>query len=394
MTFLGKIHDDGLRRGLAKIESLLLDIPRTTMAAGKPSTHASAESSSQAPPWRLPRYLAGCYLLLVVYASLHPFSGWQSPGLSPFVFLEAAWPRYWTGFDLAINIAAYLPLGFLLAPALKTRHGQAFAALQAFMWGTLTSFSIETLQSFLPSRVPSSLDLLCNGIGTGVGAILATWYGATFFASINDIQRQFLARLPHSEYGLVLTGLWMITQLSPETVLFGSGDLRQLFSIVPPVPYAAHSFFAMETGIIICNMLAVGLLIRTFLLPRANAYLAMLGFFLLALSIRTLGAIILIGPQSAFAWLSPGAGLGLMLGGALLLGSQLLPRPARIALAGLALMAGTVLVNITPFNPYSVAALTAWRQGHFLNFNGLTRLTASFWPFLSLPYLILLGRRI
>lgn len=364
------------------------------MAAGKSSSHASADGPPQTSPWRLPRYLAGCYLLLVIYASLHPFSGWQSPGLSPFVFLEAAWPRYWTWFDLSINIAAYLPLGFLLAPALKTRHGHAFAALLAFLWGTLTSFAIETLQSFLPSRVPSSLDLLCNGIGAGLGAILAVWFGTTFFASINDIQRQFLARVPHSEYGLVLTGLWMITQLSPETVLFGSGDLRQLFSIVPPVPYAAHSFFAMETGIIICNMLAVGLLIRTFLLPRANAYLAMLGFFIFALSIRTLGAIILIGPQSAFAWLSPGAGLGLMLGGALLLGSQLLPRPARIALAGLALMAGTVLVNITPFNPYSVAALTAWRQGHFLNFNGLTRLTASFWPFLSLPYLILLGRRI
>ena len=50
---------------------------------------------------------------------------------------------------------------------------------------------------------------------------------------------------------------------------------------------------------------------------------------------------------------------------------------------GFALMAGTVLVNITPFNPYSVAALTAWRQGHFFNFNGLTRLTAANSSFLS-----------
>lgn len=32
-------------------------------------------------------------------------------------------------------------------------------------------------------------------------------------------------------------------------------------------------------------------------------------------------------------------------------------------------MAGTVLVNVTP-NPYSEIALEAWRQGHFLNFNG------------------------
>jgi hypothetical protein len=57
-------------------------------------------------------------------------------------------------------------------------------------------------------------------------------------------------------------------------------------------------------------------------------------------------------------------------------------------------MAGTVLVNLAPTNPYSAAALAAWRQGHFLNFNGLTRLVASFWPFIALPYLLLLGRRL
>ncbi len=388
------MHDDEFHGAPTKIESPLPHIPRTTMAAGKPPSQAPAEDRPPVAPWRLPRYLACCYLFLIIYASLHPFSGWQSPGLSPFVFLEAAWPRYWTGFDLAINIAAYLPLGFLLASALATRNGHAFAVFLAFALGTLTSLAIETLQSFLPSRVPSSLDLVCNGIGTGFGALLATWFGKTVFVKVDDIQRQFLTRIPHSEYGLVLTGLWMITQLSPETVLFGSGDLRLLFGIVPPVPYAAHSFFAMETGIIICNMLAVGLLIRTFLPPKGPVYTVLLGFFLFALFIRTVGAVILIAPQSAFAWLSPGAGLGLVLGGTLLLVSQFLPRPIRIALAGLALMAGTVLVNITPINPYSVAALTAWRQGHFLNFNGLTRLTASFWPFLSLPYLLLLGRRI
>ena len=31
----------------------------------------------------LARYLALAYVLLVVYASLHPFSGWRDLGLSP-----------------------------------------------------------------------------------------------------------------------------------------------------------------------------------------------------------------------------------------------------------------------------------------------------------------------
>ena len=46
-----------------------------------------------------------------------------------------------------------------------------------------------------------------------------------------------------------------------------------------------------------------------------------------------------------------------------------------------------------PPNPYSAAALAAWRQGHFLNFNGLTRWIATLWPFLTLPFLLLTTRR-
>lgn len=48
----------------------------------------------------------------------------------------------------------------------------------------------------------------------------------------------------------------------------------------------------------------------------------------------------------------PGATLGLLSGGALLAVAPPAPVSLRIALAGLALMAGTVLVNITPPNPY------------------------------------------
>jgi hypothetical protein len=70
-----------------------------------------------------------------------------------------------------------------------------------------------------------------------------------------------------------------------------------------------------------------------------------------------------------------------------------LPPVAGLMIAALALMAGTVLVNLAPPNPYSLAALATWRQGHFLNFNGLTRLVGILWPFLTLPFLLLTTRR-
>ncbi|TMH54174.1 MAG: teicoplanin resistance protein VanZ, partial [Betaproteobacteria bacterium] len=44
-------------------------------------------------PSTLARYLFVAYLPLVVYASLHPFSGWRDRGLPPFAFLTAPFPR-------------------------------------------------------------------------------------------------------------------------------------------------------------------------------------------------------------------------------------------------------------------------------------------------------------
>jgi hypothetical protein len=50
------------------------------------------------------------------------------------------------------------------------------------------------------------------------------------------------------------------------------------------------------------------------------------------------------------------------------------------------------VVNLAPENPYLVAALKVWRHGHYVSFNGMTRLLSALWPFLTLGYLILLGR--
>jgi VanZ family protein len=364
------------------------------MPSPTPTAESPPDNKRASPSTLLPRYLALAYMALIVYASLHPFSGWRDPGVSLFAFLDAAWPRYWTVFDLAINVLAYLPQGFFVTLALHRLPGRWTPAFTALLLGALISFCLESLQTWLPSRVASNLDLSCNTVGSGIGALFALWHGERFFSRAAQLQQNLLAPNPHAELGLVLIGLWLLTQLSPETILFGAGDLRHLLEITPAVPYAAPSFFAIETGIIVCNAVAIGLITRALLADRNSPYLVLTVFFAIALSIRTLAAAILVDPLHAFVWLTPGAGLGLMIGGAMLSLLLLLPASLRIALAGLALMAGTVLVNLAPPNPYSDIALATWRQGHFLNFNGLTRLVASLWPFLALPCLTVLGRRI
>jgi hypothetical protein len=111
----------------------------------------------------------------------------------------------------------------------------------------------------------------------------------------------------------------------------------------------------------------------------------------LALVVKTFAFAVVMRAENVFAWLTPGAQLGLAVGIALAMVALWLPRTARLALAAMLLMAATVLVNLAPPNPYFAATLKVWEQGHFLNFNGLTRLVSAAWPFAALGYLVYLA---
>jgi len=123
--------------------------------------------------------LAQAYFVLIVYASLYPFTGWHHQGIAAWEFLWSPLPRYWTGFDVTANVAGYAPLGFLLALvfARPEAAGRAPAnwlpILAASLTGALVSLTMEALQTFLPSRVPSNVDLALNTAGTLAGALLA-----------------------------------------------------------------------------------------------------------------------------------------------------------------------------------------------------------------------------
>ena len=344
-------------------------------------------------PILLSRYLALAWAGLVVYASLHPFAGWRDTGVSPMAFLEGGWPRYWTVFDLVANVAVYLPLGFFLTLALSSLPWRFSAPILAVLLTGGVSFGLETAQTWLPSRVPSNLDLVCNTLGGLFGALWAQHVGPRVFARLAALEHRLIAPIPHAELGLTLLGLWLFVPLSPETLLFGAGDLRQIFGLTGALPFAAESFVMIEATITAFNVVAVGLIVRMLCARLLFAYLIVPLFLLLSLVVATLAAAVLVSPADALAWLTPGARLGLIFGGAILAVTIALPATPRLIITALTLMAGTVLVNMAPPNPYSDAALAVWRQGHFLNFNGLTRLVATLWPFLTIPFLLLTTRR-
>jgi VanZ family protein len=340
----------------------------------------------------LPRTLAIAYALLIAYACLNPFTGWRDPGLPLFDFLAAPWPRYYTGLDLAFNVLGYVPLGFVLAPALATRMRPGWATLAAILLAAGLSFGLETLQNLLPSRVASNVDLGCNTLGALVGALAGARWGPRLFDRRGTLQRWRQRRMVAGglgDAGLILFGLWLLAQFAPDTVLFGTGDLRHLLDLPAPLGFDPGRQMRVEAAIAVTNMLAVGLLARHSM--RGPHIVGILLLLVLGLAARSLAAVTMLQPPDPWRWATPGAQAGQLVGAGLLLLALPLPGRVRHLFIGLCLLAASALANLLPENPYDPLASAALR-GHFLNFHGLAGLTASVWPYLALAYLGALGR--
>ena len=340
----------------------------------------------------LPRHLSIAYALLVVYACLNPFSGWRETGLPLLDFLSAPWPRYYRGVDLVLNVLGFLPLGFVMVPAMPSRLARGTCVLLTVLLCSLLSLGLETLQNFLPTRVPSNVDLGCIALGALLGALAGAHVGHDLFDRRGWLHRWRMRRILRGhlgDTGLMLLALWLFTQLAPESLLFGSGDLRNLLALPTPLPFSAPQFLRLEAGITASHLLAVGLLARAMMREPSPWSIGML--VLLGLAAKTLAASSFFVPGQPFNWFTPGAALGLAIGIPLLGVGLLLPRLLAQILAGIALLVATALVNLAPDNPYVLVNAPLLNQGHFLNFHGATLLVASLWPFLALAYLGLLG---
>jgi VanZ family protein len=362
------------------------------------------------PPTPLPLYLSLGYALLIVYASLYPLTGWRDSGASPTDFLFAGWPRYNTVFDMATNLAAYMPLGFTLATALR-RHFSAPAAIAlTVLLGGGLSLALEFTQNYLPNRVASNLDLGGNTLGALLGALAGAWCGQRAIDGLRHAHWPATRR--GVEAGLLLVGLWLLLQFDLTILSYGAGDLRNWLDMPSPEDFSASGFQRTEALIAASGVLA-GLLLAGLVAPSRHPLrrgerllldrlvaqllhqrrLFPLSLLLLGLAARTLAYALMMEPQAALAWATPGCLSGLAGGALLWLAASFVHPNAQRALAALALLAATALVNLAPTNPYLENVLQGWHPGQFLNFHGLTHFVATLWPYLTLPWLVLDHRR-
>jgi len=343
----------------------------------------------------LARYSLAALAILIVYASLHPFHGWAARGAGPFAYLQAAMPKYVSGFDVTVNLVGYAAFGFLVVAALQPVRHQIWAALLATLASAALSAGMEGLQTWLPNRVASSLDLALNTAGGFVGALAGATLAPRLVAdsTVRRWRRRWFVRGSRTDVGLVIIALWWLTQLNPETLVFGTGSLRDMMSAVPATLHDADLFVSAETLTTAAHTVAAGLFIGLLVRTEKPALVIVVLAMAVALALRTLAFATLFGPDNMSRWVTAGAIQGLIAGLVVLILASRLHRSGRLVLACVTLMAATALVNIVPANPYTIHALQTWHQGHFLNFNGLTGFVSMLWPFVALVHALgMIGR--
>ncbi len=162
------------------------------------------------------------YVGFLYYVTLVPFRFSRDAGyilrkfhkfeLIPYFF---KFHRY-SGADVVLNILLFIPLGVLLfysGERLYRGHSR-FRLVSTVLWGVAISTSIELLQVLTYDRSPTVSDIINNGLGTFVGAVLALWMVRNPRISLRS-WRESLVNIPEWLISLGVFALTLFIYLAP-----------------------------------------------------------------------------------------------------------------------------------------------------------------------------------
>lgn len=355
-----------------------------------------------APPLRrespLARFACFAYFVLVVYASLTPWTGWRDLGVGAFAYLTAPWPERVTRFDIIVNVLGYFPFGMLVVLALYPSPRGVPAMLIALLAAVLLSGSVEALQTFLPRRVSSKVDLASNVTGALLGAAFGAWRARALIDRGRLLELRYAWFVRDASVPLTLLALWPIAQLPAVAMLFtmGSADAslldwahqRGMTWLPARGAWTPAEFIVAEAVVTTSAVLAVGLAAAAVMQPRAPRARLLLALIGVALVAKMLAYGMRFGGEHVLAWLTPGAVGGLVIGSLAAVVASWGPPRAVARLAVLATLGLILAVGLIPENPYFAHWQSQWRTGRLAHFNALGEWVAFAWPFASLVWLV------
>lgn len=326
-------------------------------------------------------FLLLLYAALLVYGSWYPFA-WGDPPLPPLTFLHTL-PTYLDKGDVIQNVLVYMPFGLLMVGWCGRRLPFAAGLLLAAVAGTALSLGIEAVQQYLPSRVPSVVDVAMNFGGSVIGGLFGallsrrTMPGATLLR----VRDAWFRPGPLASTGLIVIALWMLSQTTPLVPSLDIAQLRSKLGYLYRSVMAPDWFSSGKLATLWCYQLGLGFLLRTLLHPGRP----FLRLYLLLTALVCGWKMLVVGRVVSLELL---AAVGLALP-ALAMSRHM--RPQALSMAGVVLLAGgLVIYELLPGDAAVRQLDFNWVpfQGQMNDLSGLENILEFLWPAMAMACLL------
>ena len=335
----------------------------------------------------LARAIALVYTLLIFYGCLNPFNFDLNFGLDPLAWWYGPLPKYITLFDMTANVLGYVPLGFVLVFAVFPRWQGFKAVAIALIYSGIVSASIESAQTWLPTRVPTQMDWFANMLGAFIGVLIAVPLGPSWLSG-SAIRKRFDYWFGTRWLSVTLFILFPFAQIYPQSAWLGMGFL----SLDPnrSSNWAAQVINrTIQEGLITgLSWLGVGLFFSLALRPKVPKYTILMTLLAITILIKSLFTALQFGAKNGFVWLSTGAIWGMVLSSSLLFIALKLPTRARLIVCIAAFIGLMALLNYFPDNPYFAMSLPRLGQSRLMHFNDLMQWLSWIWLPVALIWLV------
>jgi VanZ family protein len=327
--------------------------------------------------------------MFIVYASLTPFLGWQDQGLEFWGVLVSPLELTYNSVDAMSNLAAYFPLGLLLALTIRTYIGNWQSVLLATVVAIALSFAMEYLQMYLPMRTSSNVDILTNSIGSLGGALVAMSIAErSWFARVTQWRIGLFRQGSGVDFGLALVMLWMFAQINPSLPMLGNVFITEpAYRMLVAIP--EQPFNVWESLTIALNLLMVGALLLSLLRVRRHAVLGLVLLLSVVALVKFIAAAMLLKSWALMLWLNGEALLGIVIGVMFICGIAWLSQSKLVWMTALGALSYVVLSYwvLDSGMPSAAMRLYQWRFGHLGNYNRLSHTVSLIFPLLLGGYL-------
>jgi VanZ family protein len=209
-------------------------------------------------------------VLLIVYGSLYPWEFEPLRDTDPLTVLLHSWDFELNRFilrDIAVNIALYLPLGFVAYLVFRRPRHRITPIVLAALLGCALSCAVEMAQAMEPDRHTSLVDVATNTLGAVAGAVTALLAERSF----GPFGLRARSGRPRDASAVALLGSFAASLLFPLFPISGRSVLRMKIAAILHGPV----FDPVLLSSALASWYAAGLMLRVAGIGKSRAWISL-----------------------------------------------------------------------------------------------------------------------